>query len=122
MMKKIDEHNRPSPRNTCSSGRAERIGLPEPGASTIGSRIRTNTRNRIQAISTDGMPVRDRYFAIASDEARNAVEQMIIRMPCSGRSVWRSADTGAADFGGGTWLVTSGDQYAGSWTYPSRIE
>src|SRR6187402_1271156 len=111
MMKKIDEHNRPSPRNTCSSGRVERIGLPEAGANTIGSRITTNTRKRIQAISTDGMPVRDRYFAIASDDARNAVEQMIIRMPRSGRSVWRCADTGAAVFGGGTWLVTSGDQY-----------
>jgi hypothetical protein len=47
---------------------------------------------------------------------------MINAMPRNGRSVWRCAKAGAAVVGGGTWLVTSGDQYAGSWKRASRIE
>ena len=85
-MKNNDDATRPTPRNTCKTGRVVRSTLP-PGRNTMaGSMMSTNTEKRIQAISIGGSSL-VRYFDIASEQARNTVEAMTSEMPRNGRSV-----------------------------------
>ena len=102
-MKKIDDDSIATPRSTWKTGRVERIA---PGVRhTIGNMIKTKTVKRSQAISIAGRS-RERYFAIASDDARKIVEPITIAMPRNGRSECPVSTAGMAVLGGGTWVVT----------------
>src|SRR3981081_1168534 len=98
-MNKTEDDNNATPRQTCRPGRVERNAF---GAvvSAAGSTMRANTRNRIQAISIAGR-LSDRYFAIASEQAKNTVDPMINAMPRNGRSARASTERLSA-------LVSSG--------------
>src|SRR5580704_6615414 len=61
--------------------------------------ISANTRNLIQAISTDGN-VADRYFAVTSEAPRNTVDARISAMPRNGRSARAGARRAAGFFSG----------------------
>jgi hypothetical protein len=74
--------------------------------SIAGRKIIANTRNRIQAISIEGK-LCDRYFAMASEHAKNTVDPMIKAMPRNGRSARAGAERLSALVRGADSLVNS---------------
>ena len=93
-MKKTEDDSNAAPRKAWRPGRVERNAFGDV-VSAAGSTMIANTRNRIQAISIAGR-LSDRYFAIASEHAKNTVDPMISAMPRNGRSARAGAERAPA--------------------------